>query len=133
MKIKEALQSLESSWSRDDVILKLKQGKDTDDIVNEFIKENTKDIQEIERFFNKNDKEFLNQLENFSICEAKLINKIKQLSNNKFKLNNSKYEKEENKVSSNKIGVFMMKWSNKFVFIVLLTISAIALSKQAWA
>jgi hypothetical protein len=27
----------------------------------------------------------------------------------------------------------MMKWSNKFVFISLLAISAIALTKQAWA
>ena len=31
------------------------------------------------------------------------------------------------------LGVFMMKWSNKFVFISLLAVSAIALTKQAWA
>ena len=30
------------------------------------------------------------------------------------------------------LGLFMMKWSNKFVFISLLVISAIALTKQAW-
>ena len=38
-----------------------------------------------------------------------------------------------NIVSLNKISSFMLNWSNKFVVIALLTISAIALSKQAWA
>ena len=38
-----------------------------------------------------------------------------------------------NRVSFNKISSFMINWSNKFVVIALLTISAIALSKQAWA
>jgi len=38
-----------------------------------------------------------------------------------------------NRVSLNKISSFMINWSNKFVVIALLTISAIALSKQAWA
>ncbi|MDC2975529.1 competence protein ComC, partial [Prochlorococcus sp. AH-736-D23] len=38
-----------------------------------------------------------------------------------------------NRVSFNKISLLMINWSNKFVIIALLTISAIALSKQAWA
>ena len=38
-----------------------------------------------------------------------------------------------NRFSHNKISSFMINWSNKFVVIALLTISAIALSKQAWA
>ena len=38
-----------------------------------------------------------------------------------------------NRFSNNKISSFMINWSNKFVVIALLTISAIALSKQAWA
>ena len=38
-----------------------------------------------------------------------------------------------NRVYFNKISSFMINWSNKFVVIALLTISAIALSKQAWA
>ena len=40
--------------------------------------------------------------------------------------------KPEPKKSLN-LGLFMMKWSNRFVFISLLLISAIALTKQAWA
>jgi len=38
-----------------------------------------------------------------------------------------------NRVSFNKISSIMINWSNKIVVIALLTISAIALSKQAWA
>ena len=38
-----------------------------------------------------------------------------------------------NNASTKKISLFMINWSNKFVIIVLLIISAIALSKQAWA
>jgi len=46
---------------------------------------------------------------------------------------NKKKIMPSNKVSFNKISSFMINWSNKFVVIALLTISAIALSKQAWA
>ena len=67
-----------------------------------------------------------------------LINGIYQ-NYNFTKVDTSKREKvlkqitqpEEN-ISFN-LGIFMMKWSNKFVFISLLAISAIALTKQAWA
>ena len=38
-----------------------------------------------------------------------------------------------NRIYFNKISSLMINWSNKFVVITLLTISAIALSKQAWA
>ena len=38
-----------------------------------------------------------------------------------------------NRLPFNRISSFMINWSNKFVVIALLTISAIALSKQAWA
>ena len=69
--------------------------------------------------------------------KQKLINKIKNYSFTK--IDSSKNEKEQKKITQperNKsfdLGFFMMKWSNKFVFISLLAISAIALTKQAWA
>ena len=71
-----------------------------------------------------------------SNIESKLINKIKNYSFNK--VNSSKNEKDQKNFSqpekiSFDLGVFMIKWCNKFVFISLLTISAIALTKQAWA
>ena len=79
----------------------------------------------------------LNQVEQLSICESKLINEIKNLnylenSENHHIVNQKKIVRS-NRVSSNKISSFMINWSNKFVVIALLTISAIALSKQAWA
>ena len=46
---------------------------------------------------------------------------------------NQKSNLPSNRVTPNKISSFMINWSNKFVVITLLTISAIALSKQAWA
>ena len=48
-------------------------------------------------------------------------------------INNQEKILPTNRVSFNRISSFMIVWSNKFVVIALLTISAIALSKQAWA
>ena len=83
------------------------------------------------------DIDLLNKVEILSTCEAKLINKIHNLNYLKNKDKDYKIMKEKlslsNKVPSNKISLFMVNWSNKIVIISLLTISAIALSKQAWA
>ena len=79
----------------------------------------------------------MNQVEELSTCESKLINEIKNLNyleNNKnHQIMNKKKIVSSNRISFNKISSFMINWSNKFVVIALLTISAIALSKQAWA
>ena len=80
--------------------------------------------------------DLLNQVEKLSTCESKLINKIKNLNNLK-KSQNHKIINENkfslsNKVPTNKIGLLMINWSNKFIVVVLLLISAIALSKQAF-
>ena len=76
-------------------------------------------------------------MEQLSTCESKLINKIKNLNhlenNENQNIMNKKKIGPSNRVSFNKISSFMINWSNKFVVIALLTISAIALSKQAWA
>ena len=86
MSLSKILNSLEKSWERDNILLNLKKGLGTDEIVNEF--------------------------------HPVIIQKKIELSNI---------------VSHNKISSFMLNWSNKFVVIALITISAIALSKQAWA
>ena len=36
MKITEALKSLENSWSRDEILVKIKNGEDSEKIVNDF-------------------------------------------------------------------------------------------------
>ena len=137
MTISKILNSLEKSWERDDILLNIKKGLGTDQIVNEFLLKNEKQIKELNSLLRQEDIDLLNQVEQLSTCESKLINEIKNLSyleNNEFHpiINQKKIELSK-RVSFNKISSFMINWSNKFVVIALLTISAIALSKQAWA
>jgi len=137
MSINQILNSLEKSWERDDILLKIKNGLGTDEIVNEFLIKNERQIKELNSLLRPEDIELLNQVEKLSTCESKLINEIKNL--NYLENNENHYIKNQKKISSfntvpsNRISSFMINWSNKFVIIALLTISAIALSKQAWA
>ena len=137
MSINEILNSLEKSWERDDVLLKIKNGTDSDKIVNEFLAKNEMQIRELNTLLRPEDIDLLNQVEQLSTCESKLINKIKDLNylenNENHRIINQKKILPSNRVASNRISSFMINWSNKVVVIALLTISAIALSKQAWA
>ena len=137
MSISKILNSLEKSWERDDVLLNIKKGLGTDEIVNEFLMKNERQIKELNSLLRPADIELLNQVEKLSTCESKLINEIKNLNylenNENHHIMNKKKIVPTNRASFNKISSFMINWSNKFVVITLLTISAIALSKQAWA
>ena len=137
MKITEALKSLENSWSREEILSKIKNGENSEKIVNDFCSSKQQEIETLTNFINPDDKVLLSEIEDLSNIESKLINKIKNYSINK--VDSSKKEivqkqipQSEKKISFD-LGVFMVKWSNKFVFISLLAISAIALTKQAWA
>ena len=137
MKITEALKSLENSWSRDEILVKIKNGEDSEKIVNDFCSSKKQEIETLTNFINPDDKVLLSELEDLSNIESKLINKIRNY--NFTKVDTSKREKVLKQISqpeeniSFNLGLFMLKWSNKFVFISLLAISAIALTKQAWA
>ncbi len=137
MSISKILNSLENSWERDDILLNIKKGLGTDEIVNEFLMKNERQIKELNSLLRPEDIDLLNQVEQLSTCESKLINEIKNLNylenNENHHIMNKKKIVPSNRVSFNKISSFMINWSNKFVVIALLTISAIALSKQAWA
>ena len=137
MSIKKILNSLDKSWERDDILLKIKNGFDTDNIVNEFLSKNEIQIRELNTLLRQEDIDLLNQVEKLSNCESKLINKIKDLNylenNENHLIMNQKKILPSSRVSFNRISSFMNNWSNKLVIIALLTISAIALSKQAWA
>ena len=137
MSISKILNSLEKSWERDDILLNLKKGLGADEIVNEFLLKNERQIKELNSLLRPEDIDLLNQVERLSTCESKLINEIKNLNylknNENHQTLNQKNNKPSNRFSFNKISSFMINWSNKFVVIALLTISAIALSKQAWA
>ena len=137
MSISKILNSLEKSWERDDILLNIKKGLGTDEIVNEFLAKNERQIKELNSLLRPKDIDLLDQVEKLSTCESKLINEIKNLNyleNNEIHpIINQKKIETSNRVSFNKISAFMINWSNKFVVITLLIISAMALSKQAWA
>jgi len=137
MSISKILNSLEKSWERDHILLNIKKGLGTDEIVNEFLIKNERQIKELNSLLRPEDIDLLNQVEQLSTCESKLINEIKNLycleNNENYHIFNQKKVDPFNRVSFNRISSFMITWSNKFVVIALLTISAIALSKQAWA
>ena len=137
MSLEKILKSLDKSWERDNILSNIKKGISTDDIVNDFLAKNEKQIKELNSLLRKEDIDLLNQVEQLSTCESKLINEIKNLNylenNENHHIMNKKKIVPSNRVSFNKISSFMINWSNKFVVIALLTISAIALSKQAWA
>ena len=137
MSISKILNSLEKSWERDDILLNIKKGLGTDEIVNEFHVKNERQIKELNSLLRPEDIDLLNQVEKLSTCESKLINEIKNLNylenNENHHIVNKKKIVSSKRISFNKISSFMLNWSNKFVVIALLTISAIALSKQAWA
>tara|TARA_A100001388_G_C28545879_1_gene392457 strand:- start:8 stop:418 length:411 start_codon:yes stop_codon:yes gene_type:complete len=132
----EILSSLEKSWERNEILLKIKNGLGTDEIVNEFLAKNEIQIKEFNSLLRQEDVDLLNQVEQLTTCESKLINNIKNfkdLANNENSDINQKNILPSKRVRANKISSFMINWSNKFVVISLLIISAIALSKQAWA
>jgi len=140
MSISKILNSLENSWERDDILLKIKNGLSSEEIVNEFLLNNELQVKELNSLLKPDDIDLLNQVETLSTCESKLINKINNFNSVRDKDNNHTTQTiNEKKISlsyrvpTNNISMFMINWSNKFVIIALLMISAIALSKQAWA
>jgi len=137
MSINKILDSLSESWVRDEILLNIKKGRGTDEIVNEFLTKNMKQIKELNSLLRPEDLDLLNQVEKLSTCDSKLLNKIINLNflenNENDLLIKKKTVSPSNKFSPNRISSFMIHWSNKFVVIALITISAIALSKQAWA
>ena len=82
------------------------------------------------------DLELLNELEELYACEAKLINRINNLEHHKeqifFKESINKNNPLKTKLSSLNLSNLMIEWSNRIVFIVLIGISVIGLTKQAW-
>ena len=137
MSIVKILDSLEISWKRDEILTKINNGHSTDEIINEFLIKNKEHIKILNTLLRPEDIDLLNKVEILSTCEAKLINKISNLNYLENKYENSKISEKKNfqsnKVSLNKFFSFMVNWSNKIVIISLITITAVALSKQAWA
>ena len=80
MSISEILNSLDKSWGRDHILLKIKNGSGTDEIINEFLEKNEIQIKKLNSLLRQEDIDLLNQVEKLSTCESKLINKIKDMN-----------------------------------------------------
>ena len=68
MSINKILNSLDKSWQRDDVLLKIKNGIGTDEIVNQFLSNNALQIKELNTFLRPEDIDLLNEVEQLSTC-----------------------------------------------------------------
>ena len=97
MSISKILNSLENSWERNDILFNLKKGLGTDEIVNEFIVKNERQIKELNSLLRPEYFDLLNQVEQLSTCESKLINEIKNL--NYLKNNENHYILNQKKIA----------------------------------
>ena len=80
MSINKVLNTLEKSWERDDILSKIKNGLGTDEIVNEFLASNKIQIKQLNSLLRPEDVDLLDQVEQLSTCESKLIKEIKNLN-----------------------------------------------------
>ena len=130
----ELTDSLDKNWSREIVLSKIKKGENTESIVNNFLIQNKRDINNLIELINIENYHVLDNLISLSECELKLIKKLKEMET--YKISNLNKEdlpsSAKNNIKDNLV-FFMKTWSNKFVIIALITISLISLTKQAWA
>ena len=132
----EALNTLDKSWSKQKLIEKIKRGQSTEQIVHDFINENKANLDIVINLLNQKENNVLSYMEAIANCELNLINELRK------KESKSNIEKTDNIININPIfkiykefqlSEFMNKWSNQFVIGILITISIISLTKQAWA
>ena len=136
MELNRALNGLEKSWSREIALERIKNGESSDQIIEDFLKSNNENIETISNYINDENIAFIYQLEELTDCEIKLLKRIRDLK--KYDVENIKTQSLEKKLVNKEkklfeIGLFMDKWSNKLVIGILITISLISLTKQAWA
>ena len=132
----EALNALNKSWSKQNLMEKIKRGQSSEQIVKDFINENKSNLDILINLLDKTDSNILSDMEAIANCEINLINELRN------KEHKSNIEIAENIKDSNPIvktfkefqfSLFMQKWSNQFVIGILIMISLISLTKQAWA
>ena len=132
----EVLNILDKSWSKQRLIEKIKRGQSSEQIVQEFINENKNNLETVIKLLNQKESNILNYMEKIANCELNLISELRK------KINKTNEEIIKNSKDINPIvkmyrefqlSLFMKKWSNQFVIGILIMISIISLTKQAWA
>ena len=132
----EALHILEESWSKQKLIQKIKRGQSSEQIVQDFIKENKNNLDVVINLLNKKDHNILSYMEELANCELNLINELSKKeskSNIKITENINDVNPIAKIYNEFQLSLFIKKWSNQFVIAILIMISIISLSKQAWA
>tara|TARA_Y100000589_G_scaffold147667_1_gene141186 strand:- start:247 stop:657 length:411 start_codon:yes stop_codon:yes gene_type:complete len=131
-----ALNILDESWSKQKLIEKIKRGQSSERIVQDFINENKNNLDIVINLLNHKDNNVLNYMEEIANCELNLISELRK------KKSKSNIEIEDNIKNINplakrfkefQLSLFMKKWSNQFVIGILIMLSIISLTKQAWA
>ena len=132
----EVLNILGKSWSKQRLIEKIKRGQSSEQIVQNFIVEDKNNLDIVINLLNQKDNNLLSYMEEIANCELNLINELRK------KECKSNTQTNENIIDINPIAkvfkefqlsLFMTKWSNQFVIGILIMISIISLTKQAWA
>ena len=132
----EVLSILDESWSKPILIDKIKRGQSPEKIVKDFVNENKNNLDIVVNLLNQSEINALSYMEMIANCELKLINELKQKeikSNIQIKKNIDNINPIEKIYKEFKLSLFMKKWSNQFVIGILIMISIISLTKQAWA
>ena len=135
MDTKQALEVLDFSWSREKIMNKIKEGKNSDEIVSDFIKSNKIAFKIVNESLKEDNNELLDNIETLSNCEIKVIQELKKSLPNKNSNSQKIIDANKNfkKGDTISLSIFMQKWSNKFVIILLIAMTLISLTKQAWA
>jgi len=132
----EVLGSLDKSWSKQRLIKKIKRGQSSEQIVQEFISENKSNLDTVIDILNQEDNNILSYMEEIANCELNLISELRK-KENKSKIEIAEDVKDINPITKIykefQLSLFMKKWSNQFVIGLLIMISIISLTKQAWA
>ena len=127
---------LDESWSKQRLIDKIKRGQSTEQIVHDFMNENKNNLDVVINLLNQKGNNLLSHMEEIANCELNLINELK-IKESKYTNENTEHIKDINPIAEIynefQLSLFMKKWSNQFVIGVLIMISIISLTKQAWA
>jgi len=132
----EVLNILDKSWSKQRLIEKIKRGQSSEQIVKDFINENKNNLGIVTNLINQKDNNVLNYMEAIANCELNLIHELrkKEIKSNIDMTNNINEINPVAKIYNEfQLSLFMKKWSNQFVIGILIMISIISLTKQAWA
>ena len=132
----EVLNILDKSWSKQRLIEKIKKGQSSEQIVQNFIKDNKNNLDIVINLLNQKDNNILSYMEALANCELNLINELRKKeikSNIAITENNNDINPIAKIYKEFHLSLFMQKWSNQFVIGILIMISIISLTKQAWA